>query len=151
MHQIEVAGYSIDVVHKKIKNLHMAVYPPTGRLRVAAPLHIDDEAIRLHIISKLGWIKKHIKHFQQQDRLSVREYITGESHYLRGKRYLLKVIPDSSINRIKIRNNTYIDLYMKPEKTLQHRKEMITEWYRANLKCDIEPLMKKWQDIIGCR
>ncbi len=149
MHQITVGDYTIDVVRKNIKNLHLAVYPPTGRLRVAVPLHIDDEAVRLLIITRIGWIKKHIAEFQHQERQSEREYITGESHYLNGKRYLLNVIDNSSVNHIKIRNNTYIDLYVKPDVTFTHRKEMMTEWYRARLKARIEPMLIKWQEIIG--
>lgn len=147
--QITVADYKIDVVRKSIKNLHLSVYPPTGRIRIAVPQQLDDESIRLHIVSKLGWIKKHIARFQQVERLSHREYITGESHYLEGKRYLLNVISDASINRIKLRGGTYIDLYEKPGTPIWHRPLMLQEWYRARLKVRIEPLISKWQDIIG--
>ena len=147
--QITVSDYKIDVVRKSIKNLHLSVYPPTGRIRIAVPKQMDDESIRLHIVSKLGWIKKHIARFEQVERLSHREYITGESHYLEGKRYLLNVIPDSSINRIKLRGGAYIDLYEKPGTPIVHRPLMMQEWYRARLKARVEPLIKKWQEIIG--
>jgi hypothetical protein len=147
--QITVSDYKIDVVRKSIKNLHLSVYPPTGRIRIAVPKQMDDESIRLHIVSKLGWIKKHIARFEQVERLSHREYITGESHYLEGKRYLLNVIPDSSINRIKLRGGAYIDLYEKPGTPIVHRPLMMQEWYRARLKARVEPLISKWQDIIG--
>ncbi|MEM7713922.1 MAG: YgjP-like metallopeptidase domain-containing protein [Cyanobacteria bacterium P01_A01_bin.68] len=63
MHQITVGELNIDVVRKKIKNLHLAVYPPDGRVRIATPLNIDDEAVRLFVISKLSWIKKHQANF----------------------------------------------------------------------------------------
>ncbi|MDY0152524.1 MAG: SprT family zinc-dependent metalloprotease [Candidatus Cloacimonas sp.] len=149
MHQIKVGDYTIDVVRKDIKNLHLAVYPPHGRIRIAVPQELDDETIRLHLVSKLAWIKKHIAGFEQVERLSQREYITGESHYLEGRRYLLNVIPDASINMIKIRGNTHIDLYEKPGTPIWHRPVMIQEWYRARLKVRIEPLITKWQDIIG--
>jgi predicted metal-dependent hydrolase len=149
MHQIKVGDYTIDVVRKDIKNLHLAVYPPHGRIRIAAPLQVDDETIRLHIVSKLSWIKKHITKFQQVERLSMREYITGESHYLEGRRYLLNVITGSSINMIKLRNNTHIDLYVKTDTPVWHRPVMIQEWYRARLKVRIEPLVTKWQETIG--
>jgi predicted metal-dependent hydrolase len=149
MHQITVGDYTIDVVRKKIKNLHLAVYPPTGRLRVAVPLHIDDETVRLLIISRLGWIKKHIAQFKKQERLSAREYVSGESHYVKGRRYLLNIINDQSFNQIKIRNNTYIDFYMKPGTTKEQIKDMMTEWYRIRLKARIKPLMKQWSEVIG--
>ena len=149
MHQITVGQYTIDVVKKDIKNLHLAVYPPNGRIRIAAPKQLDDETIRLHIVSKLSWIKKQISKFEQADRLSNRDYVTGESHYLEGKRYLLNVIPDASINQIKLRGKTYIDLYEKPGTPHWHRPLIIQEWYRARLKARIEPLIIIWQEAIG--
>lgn len=149
MHQITVGQYTIDVVKKDIKNLHLAVYPPNGRIRIAVPKQLDDETIRLHIVSKLSWIKKQITKFEQADRLSNRDYVTGESHYLEGKRYLLNVITDASINQIKLRGKTYIDLYEKPGTPDWHRPLMIQEWYRARLKARIEPLIISWQEAIG--
>jgi len=149
MHQITVGQYTIDVVKKDIKNLHLAVYPPNGRIRIAVPKQLDDETIRLHIVSKLSWIKKQITKFEQADRLSNRDYVTGESHYLEGKRYLLNVITDASINHIKLRGKTYIDLYEKPGTPNWHRPLMIQEWYRARLKARIEPLIISWQEAIG--
>ena len=92
MQQITVGELVIDVVRKNIKNLHLAVYPPDGRVRIATPLNLDDESVRLFAISKLAWIKKHQKNFQSQERQSPREFVSGESHYFQGKRYLLNVI-----------------------------------------------------------
>ncbi|MDD3562869.1 MAG: SprT family zinc-dependent metalloprotease [Candidatus Cloacimonetes bacterium] len=149
MQQITVGDYTIDVVRKDIKNLHLSVSPPTGRIRLAVPRHLDDETIRRHIVSKLSWIKKHIAEFEQTERPPQPEYLSGESHYLAGKCYLLNVIPDYSINKIELRDDCYIDLYEKPGTALAHRQQMMQEWYRARLKVRIEPLMLKWQEIIG--
>jgi len=144
-----VEGYGIEVERKDIKNLRLSVYPPSGRIRIAAPIQMDDESIRLHIVSKLDWIKKHLARFEQVERFSRREYINGESHYLEGKRYLLNIIPDSGINMIKIRGGAYIDLYEKPGSPVWHRPLMMQEWYRSRLKARVEPLLCKWQEIIG--
>ncbi len=149
MPQITVGEYTIEVVRKNIKNLHLGVYPPAGRIRLAVPQQLDDETIRLHIVSKLGWIKKAIAQFEQAERLSKLEYITGESHYLEGKRYLLNVISDAGVNKIELRGNTYIDLYEKPGTEIGHRSIMMQEWYRVRLKVRVEPLLTKWQEIIG--
>ena len=92
MHQIEVNGLMVDVVRKDIKNLHLAVYPPSGRIRVAVPLRLDDEAVRLAVISRLAWIKRHQTKFKEQERQTEREYVSGESHYFQGRRYRLNVI-----------------------------------------------------------
>src|SRR5207244_6402146 len=91
-YQITVNGLVVDVVRKNIKNLHLAVYPPTGRVRVAAPLRVNDEAVRLFTISKLAWIKRQQARFENQERQSAREFVSGESHYYQGNRYLLNVM-----------------------------------------------------------
>src|SRR3989338_9691667 len=92
MEQITISNIKIDVVRKDIKNIHLAVYPPTGRVRIAAPLRVNEDAIRLFAVSKLGWIKRRQRIFEGQERLSPREYKNRESHYFQGKRYLLNVI-----------------------------------------------------------
>src|SRR5437899_7454879 len=104
-HQITVSGLVVDVVRKDIKNLHLGVYPPSGRIRVAAPLRVNDEAVRLFTISRLGWIKRQQAKFQGQERQSEREFISGESHYYQGRRYLLNVVYREGWPAINIRNN----------------------------------------------
>ena len=88
---IHVGGITVEVVRKDIKNLHMGVYPPAGRVRVAAPLRLDDEAVRLAVIARLGWIRRRQQAFAAQERQSQREMVSGESHYFQGRRYLLDV------------------------------------------------------------
>lgn len=149
MRQITVRNIKIDVVKKDIKNLHLAVYPPTGRVRIATPLDIDDEQIRLFAISKLGWIKKHRRNFAEQRRQTKREYISGESHYFEGRRYLLNVIYQTGKPEVRIRNKTHIDLYVRENSTIKQREKIMTEWYREKLKEKIPPLIKKWKGKIG--
>src|SRR5712664_382536 len=91
MHQLVVNEIVVDVVRKDIKNLHLAVYPPNGRVRVAAPLLVNDDAVRLAVVSRLAWIKRQQTKFERQERQSAREYVSGESHYFQGNRYLLNV------------------------------------------------------------
>jgi predicted metal-dependent hydrolase len=76
-HQITVDGLVIDIVRKDIKNLHLGVYPPAGRIRVAAPLRVNDEAVRLFTISRLSWIKRQQARFEDQERQSAREFVSG--------------------------------------------------------------------------
>lgn len=149
MHQITVGNISIDVVRKDIKNLHLGVYPPNGRVRIASPLKIDDEAVRLFAISKMAWIKKHQLKFEAQQRQSERQFVSGESHYYKGNRYLLNVIYHNAAPKVEIRNKTYIDLYVRVGSTLEQREKVLTEWYRRQLKDQIPPLIDKWQKIIG--
>ena len=149
MRQITVSNIKIDVVRKDIKNLHLAVYPPTGRVRIATPLNVDDEAVRLFTISKLGWIKKHIKSFANQARETKREYVSGESHYVEGHRYLLNVIYCNATPKVLIRNKKYIDLHVRLNSTVEQRERVMVKWYRQRLKERLPTLIEKWQAIIG--
>ena len=149
MHQITVNDLIVDVHRKDIKNLHLGVYPPDGRVRVATPLNIDDEAVRLFVILKLGWIKKQQRKFVSQVRQSKREYVSGESHYFLGDRYLLNVVYRKGHPEIAIRNKTYIDLFVREGSDVEYRKRVMTEWYRAELKAMAKPLLEKWRAKIG--
>jgi predicted metal-dependent hydrolase len=148
-HQIDVNGLIVDVVRKNIKNLHLAVYPPNGRVRVAVPLRINDEAVRLFTISKLAWIKRQQAKFAAQERQSAREFVSGESHYYQGNRYLLNVIYRVGIPAVAIRNNKIMDLCVRPGSDTPERERILTTWYRRRLKEEIPPLIAKWEPIIG--
>ena len=149
MHQIEISDFTIDVVRKNIKNMHLAVYPPTGRIRIAAPLNIDDDAVKLFAISKLAWIKRNQCNFKQQDRQSARSYIQRESHYFQGRRYLLRVTEHDAPPFVEIKSKTYIDLYIRPETTIAKRNEIMNEWYRTELKKQIPEIIKTWETKLG--
>jgi predicted metal-dependent hydrolase len=149
MHQIKVSDILIDVVRKDIKNLHLAVYPPTGRVRIATPLRLDDEAVRLFAISKLHWIKKQRLKFENQERETWREYVSGESHYFEGNRYLLNVIYQNTTPKVEIKNKKYIDLFVRPNSTTEQRERVMAKWYRQRLKERIPVLIEKWQKVIG--
>src|SRR5260221_12036205 len=90
-HHLTVSGLRVAVVRKRIKNLHLGVYPPDGRVRVAVPLTVSDDAVRLAVIGKLGWIRRQRSRFEAQPRQSQREMVNGESHYFLGRRFRLRV------------------------------------------------------------
>ena len=151
MHQIKVADIEIEVVRKNIKNLRITIYPPNGRVRIATPLKITDESVRLFAISKLAWIKKHQAKFQAKKYRQITEpkFISGESHYFKGKRYLLNIIESQNSPKIIIREKKYLDLYVKTGTSKQQREKVIKDWYRQELKNDIPAIIAKWQPIIG--
>ncbi|MCC6956442.1 MAG: M48 family metallopeptidase [Anaerolineales bacterium] len=149
MHQIEVNGLVVDVVRKDIKNLHLAVYPPTGRVRVAAPLLVSDEAVRLAVISKLAWIKRQQGKFEEQDRETPREYVSGESHYFQGRRYLLNVTERDGNCQVVVRNKKIIDLFVRPQSTMLQRERVMLAWYRVHLRQTVPPLIVRWESKIG--
>jgi predicted metal-dependent hydrolase len=149
MQQIEISDITIDVVRKSIKNMHLSVYPPTGRVRIAVPLTIDDEAVRLFAISKLAWIKRNQRKFENQERQTPREYLERESYYFEGRRYLLKITEHNAPAKVELKNKTHIELFVKPNTTSTQRQSLLNEWYRKQLKNQIPSLIAKWEKIIG--
>ncbi|MFO7538850.1 MAG: SprT family zinc-dependent metalloprotease [Chloroflexota bacterium] len=144
-----IAGIEVQVVRKDIKNVHLAVYPPNGRVRVAVPLHLNDDNVRLAVIGKLAWIKKQQAAFQAQPRQSQREMVTGESHYVWGRRYLLDIVERSGRHEVRIKNNRRLSLFVNPGTTRANRELALNEWYRAQLKQCLPDLLAKWEPIIG--
>lgn len=151
MEQLTISNIAIDVVRKKIKNIHLAVYPPTGRVRIAAPLAVNEDTIRLFVISKLAWIKRHQRKFKGQERILPRVYKQRESHYFQGKRYLLNIIEKDAPPKVSLRTKTYLDLYIKPDTPTEKRHEVITEWYRDELKKQIPTIVAKWEAILNVK
>jgi predicted metal-dependent hydrolase len=147
--EIRVSGLSVEIVRKDIKNLHLGVYPPNGRVRVAAPLAVTDEAVRLAVIGKLGWIKKQQAKFAAQSRQSKREMVGGESHYFLGRRYRLRIIEHNGAAKVFLRGKSSIDLYMRKGSRASEREQVLLRWYRAQLKALIPPLLAKWQPVLG--
>ncbi|MEM8603115.1 MAG: SprT family zinc-dependent metalloprotease [Cyanobacteria bacterium P01_H01_bin.121] len=147
--QIIVRGIPIAILRKDIKNLHLSVCPPDGEVRVSVPLHMTDDNIRLAVITRLSWIKKQQALFKAQPRQSEREMVTGESHYVFGKRYRLEVIERRGRHEIKIKNSRKLQLFVNPGTTTQNRRLALTQWYRQQLKDRIPQLLNQWEPVIG--
>lgn len=149
MEQITVNGITVDVIYKDIKNIHLAVYPPAGRVRIAVPLKTNEDAIKLFVITRLAWIKRKQSEFKNQERQSPREFKNRESHYFFGKRYLLNIIEEEAPPKIVLRSKTYIDLYVRPNTDAGRKYEIMNEWYRKQIKLIIPDLIVKWEKKIG--
>jgi predicted metal-dependent hydrolase len=149
--QIAVSGLQVQVLHKSIKNLHLGVYPPHGRVRVAAPLRVSDDAVRLAVIGKLGWIKRQRAKFEAQPRQCAREMVSGESHYFLGRRYRLRVVEHDGAAGVELRNKSKLELHVRPETDAGQRERILHQWYRQKLKELIPPLIEKWQAVLGVR
>lgn len=147
--QLTVGGVRVAVVRKNIKNLHVGVYPPSGRVRVAAPSVVSDEAVRLAVIDKLGWIKRQQAAFQRQPRQSEREAVSGESHYFLGRRYRLQVIEGASRASVLLPTKTRMELHVPAGASTDRRLAVLDNWYRRELSALITPLLDTWQDRIG--
>lgn len=147
--QIRVSGVPVEIVRKGIKNLHLGVYPPHGRVRVAAPLRVSDAAVRLAVVGKLGWIKRQRARFEAQPRQSEREMVSGESHYFLGQRYRLRVVTYEGPAKVVARNKSVIELHVRRDFSAVQRERVLQRWYRQQLKELIPPLLQKWQRALG--
>lgn len=145
---ITVSGLEIAIERKDIKNLHIGVYPPNGKVRVATPLKLNDEAVRLAVISRLSWIKKQQQSFLNQPRQTKREMVSGESHYLFGKRYLLDVKYENIKYKI-VKKHTKLQLFVKENTTRENRLKVLEKYYREHLTIELEKLIEKWKNVIG--
>lgn len=141
----------VDVVRKDIKNVHLAVYPPAGRVRIAAPRRLSDDAIRLAVVTRLGWIRRQQLVYAGQERQSEREMVSGESHFVQGRRYRLRVIESEEKPQARIRSTRTLDLVVPPASSREVRARVLDQWYRMLLRQEAQSLIEKWQPIIGVR
>lgn len=146
-----VADIPVDVRHKDIKNLHVGVYPPDGRVRVSAPTRLDAEAVRLALVSRIPWIRRRQTEFLAQERQTAREYVSGESHYLLGRRYRLTVeeAPPQKGAGVAVHGDT-LRLTVPPGTSRDARERVMTEWYRGRLRAMIPEMVNRWEAVTGC-
>jgi predicted metal-dependent hydrolase len=148
--QIELGEIKADVLKKDIKNIHLSVYPPNGRVRISAPLRMNLDTIRIFAIAKLGWIKSRQQKLREQERETPREYIDRESHYVWGKRYLLSICEADQAPSIEIKHNRMI-LWVRPGTGALKRQEIVDEWYRLQIKQATPAIISKWEPIMGVK
>lgn len=144
-YHINIRGISVEVIRKDIKNFYISVHPPNGHVRVSAPLHFDEDAIRMAVITRLAWIRQKQAEFAKQDRQSEREFVTGESHYFEGRRYRLDVIEQDCPPRVWLPNNTKIALSVRPGSDRAKRETVMQRWYRQHLQAQLPRLLEKWE------
>jgi hypothetical protein len=149
--RLEVGGISVEVVRSQIKHLHLGVYPPEGRVRVAAPMRLDDDAVRAEVISRLAWIPRKRAEFARQPRQSRREFVSGESHYFEGRRYRLDVVESTGRTGMRLRNNTWMEMRVRPATGRDAREALLYRWYRARLRERIPEIIAAWEPRIGVR
>lgn len=146
---LSIQGIDIDIVRKRIKYIHLSVYPPEGRVRVSVPLHVGEEAVRLAVISRLAWIRKKQAAFRSQVRQSQRELVSGEAHYYLGRRYRLEVVEAMTRQSVEIRGNGIMSMNVRPGSTSVSRERLLQEWYRARLRDAVPPLLETWCKVMG--
>jgi predicted metal-dependent hydrolase len=150
-HALTVGGVKVEVVRKAIKNLHLGVYPPDGRVRVAAPLVLSDSAVRVAVIGKLRWIRRQQATFSRQARQPQRQMVAGESHFFLGKRYRLTLVETHGRCDVILRSRKVMEIHAHPQGGTEHRERVLLRWYRERLRELVPPLVAKWEGRLGVR
>jgi predicted metal-dependent hydrolase len=148
--QVRLGDITVDVHRKAIKNVHLSVHPPTGKVRISAPTRMRLDTIRVFAVSKLGWIKRQQQKLQEQEREPPREYVNRESHYLWGRRYLLTVIEGEQPAAV-VTSHSRIILRVRPGTDRAKRHEIMDEWYREQVKDAVPSLLAKWERLMGVK
>ena len=148
--QIELGDMRIEVLRKDIKNLHLSVLPPHGRVRVAAPRQMNLDTIRVFVISKLEWIRRQQRKMDAQQREAPREYLDRESHYVWGRRYLLKRIEEEAAPSVELRHSRLV-LQVRPGTDEARSREILEVWYREQVRLAVPSLIAKWEPVMGVK
>ena len=146
---LNISGIPIEVCKKDIKNMHLYVKPPNGNVVVSAPLTMSDEAIERFVRTKASWIKKQVAKFDNQPRQSEREYVSGETLFVWGKRHYLQTEYGNK-NSLVLSGDRAV-LTVRKESTAEHRENFVREWYRELLKAEIARLLPKWEKATGLK
>jgi predicted metal-dependent hydrolase len=147
MSQIKLGDIAVDVVLKDIRNVHLSVYPPTGRVRISAPKRMSIDTIRVFAISKLDWIKQQQTKLREQERETPRDYVERESHCVWGTRYLLTVSESDEPSSIEVKHSRML-LRVRPRADEDKRRTLVEEWYREQVKEAVPPLLARWQPLL---
>ena len=148
---MDVNGISVEVVRKNIKHLYLRVLPVNGRVRVSAPLRLDEDEIRSAVMSRQGWIRRKQSQLERQRRQSGGDYVTGESHYFEGRRYRLNVIEQNSRPAVTLPDDSTMVLSVRPGSDRARREQVLDQWYRRQLQDRLPALIDKWERRMGVR
>lgn len=148
----QIGGINVEIVRKKIKNLHIGCYPPEGRVRVAAPDHLSAEVIRLAVLTRMPWIRRKQAQFANQERQPPRRYISGETHFLFGRPLRLEVQHwDKKVHRIARQGNDKLRLSVPLGSEPEQLRGWMDAWLKAELRKLAAPLIECWSARMDVR
>jgi predicted metal-dependent hydrolase len=145
---IQLGDIEVAVTRKDVKNVHLSVHPPDGRVTLVAPPTTRTEVARAYAVSKLGWIRAQQAKLREQAREAPRLFVTRESHYLWGKRYLLSVVEHDEKPQVTV-DHRRITLHVRPGSSLDKRHAVMHEWHKALLHDAVPPLIETWEPRLG--
>ena len=147
---IQLGELKIEVTRKDIKNVHLSVHPPDGRVSLSAPLNTRLEVARAYAISKLSWIRLQQEKLARQPREASREFVKRESHYLWGRRYLLNVVHTDGKQYVTL-DHKRINLFVRPGSNRDKRNEVFYEWQKKQLHEFVLETVAKWEPILSVK
>lgn len=145
---IQLGDIAITVTRKDIKNVHLTVHPPDGRVTLSVPHATRLDVARAYAISKLFWIREQQRKLQSQARETPRQFVTRESHYLWGRRYLMAIVYQDAKPSVVL-GNKRITLNVRPGSSTEKRAKVMHEWHKALLHKAVPPLIRKWERRLG--
>lgn len=146
---LDISGLRVELVRKSIKNLHLGVYPPDGRVRVAAPPSVSDEAVRLAVVTRMGWINRQRDKFLRQARQSERDYVSGETHFHLGQRYRVRLIEQPGASHVRLTSDRRLELLVPKDRGREFRERVVQRWQRELLRERGQALTVEWADRLG--
>lgn len=131
---LHVSDIPVEFVRKNIKNVHLSVLPPEGRVRLSGPAGMSEDSARLAVVTRWSWIKKKQKQYASQRRETQREFVDGETHYFDGHKYLLSVVHKHGPALVAVQGNGRIKLSCREEASREVRQKAFDVFYRAHLE-----------------
>lgn len=147
MSVIHIEDLEIEVIHKRIKNIHLRVYPPEGRIKVSVPPYTSRKFLLSFLHSKTEWIRKQKRKIGTERETLHKEFVQGEPHYYQGREYTLDV-RDSSHPSVEIEGNSLV-ISLRPGHDRIKREKLLDDWMRQQLKEQIPPIIRRYETIMG--
>lgn len=145
---VDVDGIDVELVFKPIKRIRLTVSPPEGHVRVSVPLGVDLEFVIGRVYERLDWIRAHQNRLHEIAVLAKADMVTGEPHYVWGKRHELVVLDGIGPAKIRLEGDRLI--LQVPMKTSPERtRGLLESWYRRELVRAIPPMINIWHPIVG--
>ncbi len=145
---LDLGELNVDVIRKDIKNLHLSVHPPTGRVRIAAPERAGLDTIRAFAVAHLAWIRRNQRKIMMQEREPPREYLDRESHFVWGERVMLRIIERDAAPTVS-REHHSLSLQVRPGTSTADRQQIAEGWYRDEVRRAAVPAIAKWEALLN--
>lgn len=144
-----INDFNVEISRKNIKNINLKVYPNL-EIKASVPMNMEVSSIKRMIISKEKWINERLKKYQEQIRLTKRKYISGEDHYLNGKRYILKVV-DSNSPSVKKENAKTIVMNVRKSSSIENKEKLMNLFYKKELEKKLSKIIPELENTMGVK